>query len=275
MLGTSVLVSTGLIVSATAAIDRAQGTPTNAQPRFGWPENRRAAVSLSFDDARSSQLDAGVPLLAELKLKVTFYVVPSAVEGRQTAWRAAAGAGHEIGSHSLRHPCSGNFQWSRDKALENYTLAQMDSELDEASAAITRLIGTKPATFAYPCGQTFVGRGERTQSYVPVVSRKFLAGRGWLGEGPNDPAFVDLSQLSGVSMDDQELDALRATLDDAIERGQWLVLAGHDIGHLQGRQITRVSMLRALAEYLAAPERGVWVAPVGTVAEWIQQRRKP
>ena len=53
------------------------------------------------------------------------------------------------------------------------------------------------------------------------------------------------------------------------------MLAGHDIGHLQGRQITRVTMLRALAGYLAAPERGEWVAPVGTVAEWIQQRRKP
>jgi peptidoglycan/xylan/chitin deacetylase (PgdA/CDA1 family) len=262
-----------LVLLALVSSGAMRGTPAQPPSRFAWPENRRAAVSLSFDDGRGSQLDAGVPLFGELKLKVTFYVVPSAVERRQTAWRAAAGAGHEIGSHSLRHPCTGNFAWSREKALENYTLAQMDKELDEASAAIQRLIGSKPTTFAYPCGQTFVGRGDRTQSYVPLVSRKFIAGRGWLGEGPNDPGFVDLSQVAGVSMDDRELDALRATLDDAIERGQWLVLAGHDIGPQHGRQITRVSLLRALAEYLAAPERGVWVAPVGTVATWIRTQR--
>jgi len=240
---------------------------------FTWPDNHRAAVSLSFDDARPSQLDAGVPLLQELGLKVTFYVIPSAAEPRRTAWRAAAAAGHEIGSHSLRHPCSGNFPWSRDKALENYTLAQMAKELDDASDAIERLLGVRPTTFAYPCGQTFVGRGTQTQSYVPLIAERFVAGRGWLGEGPNDPTFVDLSRTVAVAMDDRELDALRPMLDDAIERGQWLVLAGHDIGVQHGPQVTRVSLLRALAGYLRAPERNVWVAPVGEVAAWIRKHQ--
>lgn len=246
----------------------------HAQPAaFAWPDNHRAAVSLSFDDGRQSQLDAGVPLLQELNLKVTFYVMPSAVEPRRTAWRAAAAAGHEIGSHSLRHPCSGNFPWARDKALEHYTLAQMATELDEASNEIERLLGVRPTTFAYPCGQTFVGRGTETRSYVPLVAQRFVAGRGWMGEGPNDPTFVDLSRTVAVSMDNQELDELRATLDDAIERGQWLVLAGHDIGVQHGGQVTRVSLLRALAAYLHAPERNVWVAPVGEVAAWIRKNQ--
>ncbi|HEX7086555.1 MAG TPA: polysaccharide deacetylase family protein [Vicinamibacterales bacterium] len=262
-----------LVLSILAFAFLTVGMPHARQAAFVWPDNRRAAVSLSFDDGRQSQLDAGVPLLQELGLKVTFYVVPSAVEPRRTAWRAAAAAGHEIGNHSLRHPCSGNFQWARDKALENYTLAQMATELDEANNEIDRLLGVRPTTFAYPCGQTFVGRGTETRSYVPLVAQRFVAGRGWMGEGANDPAFVDLSRTVAVSMDDRELDALRATLDDAIERGQWLVLAGHDIGVPHGPQVTRVSLLRALAAYLHAPERNVWVAPVGEVAAWIRKNQ--
>jgi len=44
--------------------------------------------------------------------------------------------GHEIGNHSLYHPCSGNFSWSRHKALEEYTLQKMMTELDSASKLI-------------------------------------------------------------------------------------------------------------------------------------------
>jgi peptidoglycan-N-acetylglucosamine deacetylase len=240
---------------------------------FPWPNGKRAAVSLSFDDGRSSQMDTGIPVLAQARLPVTFYVVPGSIEKRQTAWRAAAGAGHEIGSHSLTHPCSGNFAFARQKALEDYTLARMDAELEQAGTEIKRITGVLPVTFAYPCGQTFVGRGVTTASYVPLVSKRFLAGRLWQGETANDPAFVDLSQVHAVSMDDLDLTDLRATLDATLEQGRWLVLAGHDISEQPGRQTTRVSLLRALGEYLHTPERGVWVAPVGTVAAWVQEQR--
>lgn len=250
-------------------------TPRTQAPAssFPWPNGKRAAVSLSFDDGRSSQMDAGMPVLSALGLKVTFYVVPGAIEKRQTAWRAAAQAGHEIGNHSLVHPCTGNFAWSRKKALEDYTLARMDTELEQAGIDIKRITGVLPTTFAYPCGQTFVGRGATTTSYVPLIGKRFLVGRLWLGELANDPSFVDLSQVHGVSMDDKDLPALQPMLDGAVEQGRWLVLAGHDIGGLPGPYTTRVAFLEALAKYLDAPERGIWVAPVGTVAEWVVKHR--
>jgi peptidoglycan-N-acetylglucosamine deacetylase len=252
----------------------AQPASPPAPSAFAWPNGHRAALSLSFDDGRSSQVDTGLPLLGQLGLKVTFYVVPGAIEKRQTAWRAAVQAGHEIGNHSLNHPCTGNFPWSRQKALEEYTLPQMDAELDQATRDIARITGVTTATFAYPCGQTFVGRGATTQSYVPLIAKRFRAGRLWLGEAANDPGFVDLSQVIAVSMDDRDFESLRQTLDEAAEQGRWLVLAGHDISEQPGRQTTRVTFVRALAEYLKASERGVWVAPVGTVAEWIAKHRR-
>ena len=126
-----------------------------------------------------------------------------------------------------------------------------------------------PVTFAYPCGQKFVGRGAGVQSDVPVVSELFLAGRGWLDEGPNDPAATDLAQLYGYPMDDVEFEALKPVVDDAIARGQWLVLAGHDIGAGPGHQVTRVAMLRPLLRYASDPSRGVWVDTVANVARYV------
>jgi peptidoglycan/xylan/chitin deacetylase (PgdA/CDA1 family) len=262
------------IVSATllTTLASAQAPAPSPAPGFPWPDGRRAAVSLSFDDGRASQMDAGLPVLDGLGLKVTFYVVPSAIEKRQTAWRAAVQSGHEIGNHSLQHACTGNFAWSRQKALEDYTLDRLDGELQKAGVEIKRITGVLPTTFAYPCGQTFIGRGATTTSYVPLINKRFLVGRLWLGETANDPAFVDLSQVHAVSMDDKDLPALLPMLETAIAQGRWLVLAGHDIGEQPGPYTTRVSLLRALAPYLQASERNLWVAPVGTVAQWIEKQ---
>ena len=83
--------------------------------RFAWPEGRRAAVSLSFDDARVTQTDRGLPILDEAGLRATFYVSTELVDRRLEPWREALARGHEIGNHTFTHPCSGNFAWSRHK----------------------------------------------------------------------------------------------------------------------------------------------------------------
>src|SRR5690349_20329548 len=94
------------------------------QRPFAWPDGKRAAVSLSFDDARPTQVDAGLPILDRYGVKATFYLSPPNVAQRQEAWRNAAAHGHEMGNHTLTHPCTGNFPWSRTNALEDKTLEQ-------------------------------------------------------------------------------------------------------------------------------------------------------
>ncbi len=240
---------------------------------FPWPAGKRAAVSLTFDDARTSQVAGGTALLDQYNVKATFYVVPSAVAQRLDGWKKAVAAGHEIGNHSLNHPCTGNFAWSRPHALEEYTLEKMREELTGANGQIRQLLGVTPRVFAYPCGQTFVGRGLRTQSYVPLVAELFLSGRGWLGEGPNDPAFCDPAQLTGMEMDGKDFEQILPLLEKARETGQWLVLAGHEMGE-GGSQTTRLAMLKKLLEYAQNPANQLWIAPVGTVAAYIGQQKK-
>ena len=141
-------------------------------------------LSLTFDDARLSQVDKGIPLLDNYGVKATFYVSPRNVKQRLDAWKKAAGNGHEIGNHSLVHPCTGNFPFARDKALEDYTLDEMNVELDSANNILKETLGVRAVSFAYPCGQKFVGRGKNTKSYIPLIALMFESGRGWLDEGP-------------------------------------------------------------------------------------------
>lgn len=245
----------------------------NNTAAFVWPEGKQVAVSLSFDDARPSQVDAGTALLDQYGVKATFYVVPATVEKRLAGWKQAAAKGHEIGNHSLNHACTGNFTWSRQKALEDYTLKKMRRELVQANARIEQLLGVRCQSFAYPCGQTFVGRGKDTRSYVPVVAGLFASGRGWLDEGPNDPSFCDMAQLTGMEMDGKDFEQILPLLQEARKTGKWVVLAGHEMGE-SGPQTTRLSMLRQLIAYAQDPANGIWLAPVGTVAQYVLQQQK-
>ena len=240
---------------------------------FQWPEGKRAAVSLSFDDARLSNVDVGLELFRKLDTKVTFYVVPEAMKDRLDGWKEIVKEGHEIGNHTLVHPCSGNFAWSRDRALEDYTLDSMKEELVKANQQIQDLLGVTPVSFAYTCGQSYVGRGNATRSYAPLVNELFESGRGFRNESSNDPTFVDLAQVQGIECDGMDFkEDVSPILDAALENGSWVVLAGHEIGE-GGRQTTKVKMLEQLVEYVKQSNSGIWLAPVGTIANYISKHQ--
>ena len=262
------LLCTLLLVLIAIATVQSQNGQT-----FSWPDGKRVAISLTFDDGRGSQVSGGTALLDEFGIKATFYVVPSAVEQKLDGWKKAVSSGHEIGNHSSKHPCTGNFSWSRANALENYSLEQMKEELVQSNQRIQQLLGVTPRSFAYPCGQKFVGRGTSTKSYVPVIAELFTSGRGWLDEASNDPLFCDFAQLTGVESDGKDFDAILAIVEQAKKENRWLVLAGHEMAE-GGAQTTRLSMLRKLLAYAKDPANGVWIAPVGTVATYVQGKRK-
>jgi beta-glucosidase len=254
---------------------QAQGYQSGAGGKksdFQWPEGKKMALSLTFDDARLSQPDLGIPLLDKYGVKATFYLSPDNMMQRVEGWKNAVKNGHDIGNHSLLHPCTGNFDWSRQKALENYDLISMNAELDSASAVINKVLGITPVSFAFPCGQKFVGKGELTKSYIPVIAAKFESGRGWLDEGPNDPAFCDMSQLTGMELDGKSFEQVKALIESARAKGSWLVLAGHEMNE-GGVQTSILSTIEAICRYAADPANGIWIDDVHTIAAYIKEKR--
>jgi peptidoglycan/xylan/chitin deacetylase (PgdA/CDA1 family) len=93
---------------ALALLPAVTGTAQNATPAPAdeW-NHKQCAVVLTYDDAIDQDLDNVVPALDSLGLKGTFYLIGrSPVVGkRMEEWRAAAREGHELGNHSLTHPC--------------------------------------------------------------------------------------------------------------------------------------------------------------------------
>lgn len=248
----------------------AKQTTFQSSATFAWPNQQQGAISLTFDDARLSQVDIGLAALAQHGVNATFYVQPGNVEKRLEGWKKMAAAGHEIANHTISHPCSGNFPWARAKAIEDYTLQKMHDELTEANARIEALLGVKPVSFAYTCGHTFIGRGLDTRSYVPLVASLFLTGRGAYNETPNDPLFCDFAQLASIDMDAKSFDQLLPVLEQTRKQNGWLILMGHEINK-DGAQTTRLETLEKLSSY--ARQNKLWNAPVATVAKYIQQNR--
>jgi len=244
-----------------------------AQPAPVWPQGKRAAVSLTFDDARPSQIDTGLPLLERLGIRVTFFVSPGNIEKRLDGWKRAAAQGHEIGNHSMTHPCTGNYAFSRSNALEDYDLARIAADLDAAQQAIHRLLGVTPVSFAYPCGLKFVGRGRTARSYVPVVAEKFLLGRGYMDEAANDPAVFDPAQAMGAPFDDMAPGQALQLLKAAAEQGRWIIFVGHDIGPRRFQSVDSAT-IEAIAAYAKDPANGIWLDTAGAVARHLSKPRK-
>ncbi|MBK9391400.1 MAG: glycoside hydrolase family 3 C-terminal domain-containing protein [Bacteroidetes bacterium] len=239
---------------------------------FPWPDGKKMAISLTFDDARLSQIDKGIPLLDKYGVKGTFYVSPASLLLRLEGWKKAVKDGHDIGNHSVLHPCTGNFTWAREKALENYTLLSMKSELDSASNIIKSMLGVIPNSFAYPCGQKFIGKGINTQSYIPLIASSFESGRGWLDEAANDPSYCDMAQLTGMELDGKSFDQILKLIETAKTNGQWLVLAGHEMND-DGVQTSRLATLEAICKYASDPANGIWIDNVHNIAAYVKEKR--
>ena len=239
---------------------------------FIWPQGKRAAVSLTFDDARESQLDVALPILNHHGVKATFYVLPDNVKLRLDNWKTAVVAGHEIGNHTINHSCSGNFPWVRKNALEDRTLEQISHEIDVANVAIGTMLDVTPVSFAYPCGQTFVGRGVNSKSYVPVIAERFNTGRTYPNQVANAPAFCDLSRLTGIKSDGLTWKELKILVDATLAKGTWLILVGHEVG-IKDSQTMSADALTTLLEYAKTLQNDIWIAPVNEIASHIASTR--
>jgi peptidoglycan-N-acetylglucosamine deacetylase len=101
--------------------------------------------------------------------------------------------------------------------------------MDEATAEIKEMLGVTPRSFAYPCGQTYVGR-RGAGELCPLVAKRFLSGRGYLNESANDPGICDLAYLMGTGYDQMPFTEVKRLMDTAARDGRWLILVGHDIG---------------------------------------------
>src|SRR4051812_46956355 len=78
---------------------------TRAQNVIKWPGGKKAAIALTYDDALASQLDIAIPQLNSAGLKGTFFLTGNLGQSAIPRWQQASKTGHELGNHTVYHPC--------------------------------------------------------------------------------------------------------------------------------------------------------------------------
>jgi hypothetical protein len=225
------------------------------------------AVSLTFDDGRPCQLNKAIPAMDRHGIRGSFYMNPKGDHWKERldAWSGVAADGHEIGNHTISHWCSNNLNGSSG-GLDDVSLDQVEADILAAQARLSEAFpNQRDWTFAYPCYQTFVGRGAGHQSYVPVVDRHFICGRAGGEYGiANSPEHVDLACAHGLATDRMSGFEMIGLVESLASKGQWVILVFHDI---DGSRLTVGGYdFNLLLAYLERRRDEILSAPVSDVA---------
>lgn len=103
-------------------------------------------MSLTYDDSLNGQLDIAAPQLEAHGFQATFFLTRENMEARLGDWQDLARRGHEIGDHTVDHPCE--LRPFTAKSFEARELKPMEAFLDANFGAAHKRL------FAYPCGAT-------------------------------------------------------------------------------------------------------------------------
>ena len=166
------------IIIAVLAICSCSNTFAQTTTR-NW-NGKKCAVVLTYDDALNVHLDKVIPALDSYNLKGTFYLIGSSpvVANRINEWRAAAKNGHELGNHTLNHPCDGNLPGrefvNSENDLSKYSVARAVNEIRATNTLLKAIDGKEQRTFAYPCGDLTIG----DTLYYNFLKKDFIAARG-------------------------------------------------------------------------------------------------
>ncbi|NDK38526.1 polysaccharide deacetylase [Pseudoxanthomonas gei] len=260
-----------LLLAATAS---AVGASAAEGESFPWPQGRRAAVSLAYDDALDSQLDHAIPALDRAGLKGSFYLTLAndSVRKRMAEWRAAAARGHELGNHTLFHQCSATLpdrEWvvaARD--LDRTTVAQMKQQVVLANTMLQAIDGRHERTMTVPCGDVGAADG----NYVEQVEGDFVAIK--LGGGGVTPDMwkLDPHAVTVDAPSDVTGKQLIAQVEAAAKRGTMVNFTFHGIG---GDYLAVSSQAHEeLLAYLAAHRDVYWVDTFLDIMKYVRQRQE-
>jgi sialate O-acetylesterase len=251
-----------LLLCLAALSARAQNTDT-------W-NHKQCAVVLTYDDAINADLDNVLPALDSLELKATFYLIGTSpvVAARSKEWRQAAMHGHELGNHSLYHPCDGSLPGrsfvQADHDLSKYSVARTVSEVRMNNALLNAIDGRTKRTFAYPCGDLKVD-----DSFFYAGLRKDLVAARGVHPAMDPIGKVNLENIDCYMMNGQTAEQMIALVKEAMKTHTLLVFLFHGVG---GGHNINVGLQEhsLLLHFLKDHEREIWIAPMVEVAAYIR-----
>lgn len=233
-----------------------------------WNDSK-CAVALTYDDALSVHLDYVAPALDSFGLKATFYAYANSISfyERIDEWESLVNNGHELGNHSLFHPCNskaeGNKWVKSEYDMDNYTVNRILDEIRLANTLLQLIDGKSERTYAYPCGDKFVG----DSSYVSYLHSDFIAARG-VTPGMNSLHNIDFFNIRAIPVDGYSYDELVGLIDKAKEKEMFIVFIFHGIGDGHSSSFDK-NEHRKLLEFLRDNRDAIWTAPLIEIVDYI------
>jgi peptidoglycan-N-acetylglucosamine deacetylase len=249
--------------------------PAQETSRFAWPDGRKAAIVLTYDDGAPTHLDIVVPQLAEAGLHGTFFLNAGIAAGEVARWRAASAAGHELANHSLLHPCpAGAFPMEARLHAEGYTITGMLGEIAAMNAMLHAIDGKMVRSYGVPCSRALAGGEDYTDALAASRLVRFVRTGGAGDSIIADPAALDIWRVPSRGFPET------ATAEDLIAfvkrveaRGGVGVLTFHGVGgdHLR----VSAEAHQGLLQYLKQHDDRIWVAPFQQVMEAASRQPPP
>lgn len=247
--------------------------PLVSHSQIHWPSGKKAAVILTYDDGLQSHFRVVMPQLESHNLRGTFFLYGQVIkEDDIPTWRAASQRGHELGNHSLFHPCLS--QTSKQKieqchALECYSVKDILSEIGIMNNFLYAIDGKKEHAYAYPCSQSIAGGVDYSQPLLTSGLTKFA--RGGEGRVITDANNLNYAMIptfpahTGITANE-----LIAYVKEAIEKRGLAIIIFHGVG---GDYLAvEADEHKKLIEYLAS-NRDIWVGTFSEIMQYVATQK--
>lgn len=247
--------------------DSKTATPGPAPANNTRFNGHRAAVVLTYDDGLPQHLTHVLPALAKHDLPATFYLAVALpdVSERLEEWRAVAAAGHELGNHTLYHPCDSEKpgqEWvNPQNDLATYSTSDIYREIRMTNVFLEALDGRTERTFAYTCGDRRTGEG----SFVATTSGMFPASRG-VTSALNPTGATDLDNVNAYVVAGQSGAEMIAWVEEAERTGALLVFLFHGVGGGHSLDVS-LEAHEELLTYLEGRRDKLWVTTMLAAAK--------
>jgi peptidoglycan/xylan/chitin deacetylase (PgdA/CDA1 family) len=239
-----------------------------------WPRGKTAAIVLTYDDALSSQLDIAIPQLDAARFKGTFFLSGRLTPPALDRWRRAQRRGHELGNHSVNHPCPRTMLPDRkDHAAEDYTIERMLDEIAAMNMTLSAIDGRDSRTFSVPCSQMLVGGADYTRDLrqSKLVKYARTGGDAW-NSVVTEPASLDVFQVPSYGPVNKPGAAELIAYVERVRAARGLgVLQFHGVGgdYLEVTAEAHAALLNHLRQ---SPD--VWVGTFQEVMDYVVTRSR-
>lgn len=245
----------------------------NAEAQNLMDVQNKTIVCLTYDDGLDVHLDNVIPTLDSLGFKATFYIPGNSesLNKRMDEWKNTAKNGHELGNHTMFHPCFGKSMkrdWvSADYDLDSYSMQRIVDEIKVTNTLLKSIDGKSKRTFAYTCGDKKIC----DENIWDKIKDEFVAARGVNGIMYQIKE-VDISDIGSYAMINASGEEMIDLVKQAMKNNSLIVFLFHGVG---GGHAINVPLEEhnKLLRFLKENEKTICVAPLVEIANYINEHK--